>query len=133
MKTILDRKLVTPQDVMELSPAINAYVRGRVELSTMAEVMTQWISGKPWDLGSSEVLSERIVHHLKSHKAKTAKDLAKALSVKLDSVYHSLLRLEKRRMVECRRSQRPHVWAATKLPASKTLADIFAAEEDSES
>lgn len=129
MKTILDRKLVTPQDVLDLSPAINAYVRGRIELRAMADIMSSWIGGKQWDLGASEVLSERILHWLKTHPPMTAKQIASAMQVKLDSVYHSLSRLEKRRAVECRRSDRPHKWTLAKHPSSNRLVDIFDAEE----
>lgn len=94
-------------------PAITALVRGRIDISTMAAAMTQWINGRTYDLGSAESLPEKVLRSLAVDGPASAKDLAQRVSSELDSVYHALFRLQKRQSVRCDRAKRPYVWKVT--------------------
>ena len=110
MKSVLERKAVSVADVEALSPAISAYVRGRISAAEMATAMTLWVHGRRYDLGRAESLSDKILRSLAMEGPASAKDIAKRIESELDSVYHALFRLQKRKDVRCIREVRPHVW-----------------------
>jgi hypothetical protein len=109
-RPIIERKSVAVADVEALQPALIAFIRGRIDIRSMADVLSRWVRGESYDLGTAESLPEKVARSLASEGAASAKTLSKRISAELDSVYHALFRLQGRQIVRCDRSRRPYVW-----------------------
>lgn len=89
---------------------MQAFVHGKIDHKRMAEVLEKWSSGEPFDLGLWHSLTDKIRRSLSTEGAATPQQLAEKLNAELDSVYHALTRLQRKRLVQCDRTKRPFVW-----------------------
>lgn len=113
------RKSITERDVLVLEPAMHAFVHGKIDHKRMADVLDKWSVGEPFDLGLRHSLTDKIHRSLGTDGSATPHQLAEKLSAELDSVYHALARLQRKRLVRCDRTKRPFVWHLTTSEPAK--------------